>query len=207
MVAPDSEKLAKLQEAIEAYEAGQGGQLFDRAEEEALAPIRKRALGLLDQRARSRAELRGRLIDAEFDPTLVEHVLDDLERTGLLDDAVFAREWVRQRASRRGKSARALDAELRNKGVSEPVRQEALSQISAADEETAARAVAEKKAREVKSAPTDRAQYDKYLRRIVGVMARRGYSSGLSLHLGREVLDARILEVSEGHEASEMMGE
>lgn len=203
----DPNKLAKLQEAIKAYEAGQGGQLFDRAEEEALAPVRKRALGLLDQRARSRAELRGRLIDAEFDPTLVEHVLDDLERTGLLNDAVFAREWVRQRASRRGKSARALDMELRNKGVAETVRQDALSQISVADEEAAARVVAEKKAREVKSAPSDRTEYDKHLRRIVGVMARRGYSSGLSLRLGREVLDARIAEVSQGDEASEIVGE
>lgn len=203
----DPNKLAKLQEAIKAYEAGQGGQLFDRAEEEALAPVRKRALGLLDQRARSRAELRGRLIDAEFDPTLVEHVLDDLERTGLLNDAVFAREWVRQRASRRGKSARALEVELRNKGVAETVRQDALSQISVADEEAAARVVAEKKAREVKSAPSDRTEYDKHLRRIVGVMARRGYSSGLSLRLGREVLDARIAEVSQGDEASEIVGE
>lgn len=196
MQSPNQDKVARLQAAIESYEAGDGGTLFDRAEEEALAPVRKRALGLLDQRARSRAELRGRLIDAEFAPPLIDHVLDDLERTGLLDDAAFAREWVRQRASRRGKSARALDAELRDKGVDEAVRQDALSQISASDEEAAARAVAEKKAREVKAAPADRGEYDKYLRRVVGVMARRGYSSGLSLRLGREVLDARIAEVS-----------
>ncbi|QPK82543.1 recombination regulator RecX [Corynebacterium qintianiae] len=195
MAAPDPEKLAKLQAALEAYEEGEGGTLFDRSEEEALAPVRQRALGLLDQRARSKSELRGRLIDADFEPSLVDRVLKDLERTGLLDDAVFAREWVRQRAARRGKSARALDMELRDKGVAEPLRQEALSQISAADEEAAARAVAEKKAREVKEPPADRAEYDKYLRRIVGVMARRGYDSSLSLRLGREVLDTRIAEV------------
>ncbi|MCT1411004.1 recombination regulator RecX [Corynebacterium sanguinis] len=191
MADPDPHKLAQLKAALEHF---QPGTLFDREEEQALAPVRTRALRLLDQRARSKAELRSRLISAEFDPELVERVLDSLENSGLVNDAVFASEWVRQRSQRRGKSARALDMELLDKGVAEPVRQEALSQITAEDEEAAARAVAEKKAREVKAAPSDRAEYDKHLRRIVGVMARRGYSSALSLRLGRDVLDARIAE-------------
>ncbi|MCT1627623.1 recombination regulator RecX [Corynebacterium sanguinis] len=191
MADPDPHKVAQLKAALEHF---QPGTLFDREEEQALAPVRTRALRLLDQRARSKSELRSRLISAEFDPELVERVLDSLENSGLVNDAVFASEWVRQRSQRRGKSARALDMELLDKGVAEPVRQEALSQITAEDEEAAARAVAEKKAREVKAAPSDRAEYDKHLRRIVGVMARRGYSSALSLRLGREVLDARIAE-------------
>ncbi|MCT1464577.1 recombination regulator RecX [Corynebacterium sanguinis] len=191
MADPDPHKVAQLKAALEHF---QPGRLFDREEEQTLAPVRTRALRLLDQRARSKSELRSRLISAEFDPELVERVLDSLENSGLVNDAVFASEWVRQRSQRRGKSARALDMELLDKGVAEPVRQEALSQITAEDEEAAARAVAEKKAREVKAAPSDRAEYDKHLRRIVGVMARRGYSSALSLRLGREVLDARIAE-------------
>lgn len=191
MADPDPHQVAQLKAALEHF---QPGTLFDREEEQTLAPVRTRALRLLDQRARSKSELRSRLISAEFDPELVERVLDSLENSGLVNDAVFASEWVRQRSQRRGKSARALDMELLDKGVAEPVRQEALSQITAEDEEAAARAVAEKKAREVKAAPSDRAEYDKHLRRIVGVMARRGYSSALSLRLGRDVLDARIAE-------------
>lgn len=194
---PDPDKLDRLRAAVTAYEQGQaGGQIFDREAEQALAPVRSRAMRLLDQRARSRAELRGRLLRAEFAEELVETVLDDLERVGLINDQAFAREWVRQRAARRGKSARALDAELRGKGVAEPDRREALAQVTAADEEATARAAAEKKAREVKSAPADRAEYDKHLRRIVGVMARRGYGSEMSLRIGREVLDRRIAEVT-----------
>ncbi|SDR95161.1 recombination regulator RecX [Corynebacterium timonense] len=197
MAQPDPDTLEKLRAAVAAYENDEAsGTLFDAATEEALAPVRSRALRLLDQRARSRAELRSRLVRAEFDAEVVDAVLDDFERTGLLDDAAFAREWVRQRAARRGKSARALDMELREKGVAEAVRRDALSQISPADEEAAARAVAEKKARAVNTAPVDRAEYDAQLRRIVGVMARRGYSSSMSLSLGREVLDARIAEVT-----------
>ena len=107
---------------------------------------------------------------------------------------------VRQRAARRGKSAMALDRELQQKGVAAAVRAAALEQISAEDEEKAARAVAEKKARTVRQPPSDRGEYDAHLRRIVGVMARRGYASGICIQLGREVLDERISELTGGEE-------
>lgn len=188
----DPEKIARLKAALEAYEPGSG--FIDHAHEEAKAPVRKRALGLLDQRARSREELRGRLIKAEFEPTLVDEVLDDLAGSGLLNDAAFASEWVRQRAARRGKSARALDMELRDKGVGSADRAAALEQITDDDEERIARGVAEKAARKVKHAPEDRAEYDKFLRRIVGALARRGFHQGMAMHLGREALDERIAE-------------
>lgn len=188
----DPEKIAQLQAAIESY---QPGGLLDRSHEEALAPVRKRALGLLDQRARSREELRGRLIKAEFEQELIDEVLDDLTRTGLLNDSAFATEWVRQRASRRGKSARALDRELRDKGVGAADRADALSQITDEDAEATARAVAEKAARKVKTAPADRTEYDKYLRRVVGALARRGFSQGMSLRIAKDALEARIGEL------------
>lgn len=187
---PDREKIARLQAALDTYEPGTG--LFDREREEALAPVRKRALGLLDQRARSRSELRERLLKAEFEPQLVDEVVNDLAASGLVNDAQFASEWVRQRAARRGKSARALDMELRDKGVEGADRAAALEQISDADEERTARAVAEKAARKVKSAPADRTEYDKHLRRIVGALARRGFNQGMALRIGREALDERI---------------
>lgn len=198
MNAPDSDKIARLQEALEHYEAYGGGELFDRTREEALAPVRKRALGLLDQRSRSRHELRERLLRAEFAEDLVDEVLDSLERASLVDDAAFAHEWVRQRATARGKSARALDLELREKGVASELRAEALSQITAEDEEAQARLLAEKKARAVKAPPADRGEYDKQLRRVVGVLARRGYNSEMSMRIAREALDERIALLSSG---------
>ena len=187
----DPEKIARLKAALEAYRPGSG--LIDHAREEAKSPVRKRALGLLDQRARSREELLGRLIKAEFETALVDEVLDDLAASGLINDTAFASEWVRQRAARRGKSARALDMELRDKGVGSADRAAALEQITD-DEERIARGVAEKAARKVKRAPEDRAEYDKFLRRIVGALARRGFNQGLAMRLGREALDERIAE-------------
>lgn len=192
---PDPEKIARLQAALDAYEPGSG--FIDHAHEAALAPVRKRALGLLDQRARSREELRSRLVKAEFEPKLVDEVLDDLAASGLLNDAQFASEWVRQRAARRGKSARALDMELRDKGVGGADRAAALEQISADDEERTARDVAEKAARKVKAAPSDRAEYDKQLRRIVGALARRGFNQSMALRIGREALDERVAGLGE----------
>lgn len=192
---PDPEKIRALQKALEEY-SGQEP-LIDETREKALSRIRERALLLLDSRSRSRQELRDRLVKAEFEPELVDEVLDSFQRNGLVDDLAFAREWVRQRFERRGKSAAMLDVELQRKGVGEADRAEALSVIDRDDEREVARALATKKAKQVKRIPEDRQQRDKELRRIVGVLARRGFNSGMSLELAREALDERCAELEE----------
>ena len=170
-----AQKLEKLRAALEEFterqNAGETSGLFDHEAEEKKAEVRRRALLLLDQRARSRS---------------------DLMRAKLIDDEAFAREWVRQRAQRRGKSSRALDMELRDKGVDSEIRALALEQIDAVDERETARRVAEKKARSESRIPEDRADYDKALRRIVGALARRGFPAGVSMELSREALEQRI---------------
>ncbi|ERS41432.1 MULTISPECIES: recombination regulator RecX [Corynebacterium] len=194
---PAPEKLEQLRQALEAYEKGEAeGGLFDREAEEAKSKVRSRALGLLDQRSRSRQELYDRLVQAEFAPEVVDEVLDDLAHAGLIDDAAFAAEWVRQRHKRRGKSRSVLDRELREKGVSQEDIDEALAQIDSADEEAMARALAEKKARSVKSVPADRKEREKALRRIVGVLARRGFNEGMSLNIAISALEERCEELS-----------
>ena len=190
---PDPEKIRALQKALEEY-SGQEP-LIDETREKALSRIRERALLLLDSRSRSRQELRDRLVKAEFEPELVDEVLDSFQRNGLVDDLAFAREWVRQRFERRGKSAAMLDVELQGKGVGDADRAEALSVIEREDEREVARGLAVKKARQVKRVPEDRQQRDKELRRIVGVLARRGFNSGMSLQIAREALAERCAEL------------
>lgn len=191
-----TQKLERLRAALEEFTArqnsGETSGFFDHEAEEKKAQVRRRALLLLDQRARSRSELQKRLNALEFEEEVITEVLDDLMRAKLIDDEAFAREWVRQRAQRRGKSARALDMELRDKGVDSQTRALALEQIDADDERETARAVAQKKARSESRIPEDRADYDKALRRIVGALARRGFPAGLSMELSREALDERI---------------
>lgn len=192
-----ADKLEQLRTALEEYAAGHGPSLFDYEAEEAKAAVRKRALGLLDQRARSRHELTQRLLQAEFPAEVVDSVVDDLAEVGLINDQLFAFEWVRQRHARRGKSTRVLEQELSDKGVDPATRTEALAQIDSEDEAVMARMLAAKKARGVKHAPADRAERDKTLRRIVGVLARRGFPQGMSLNIAREALDHRIAELED----------
>lgn len=192
-----AEKLARLRQVLEEYNPDQGTGLFDSAKEEAKAEVRKRALLLLDHRARSRHELRTRLLDLAFEPRVVEDVLDDLHASHLVDDEQFARDWVRQRHQRRGKSRRVLDRELSQKGVAAETRSEALEQIDPAEERDTAYQLAEKKARSIKSVPEDRRERDKQLRRVLGVLARRGFPEGMAFQVAREVLDDRIAELGE----------
>lgn len=198
-----AEKLEKLRAALEDYaqrqSSGEPSSFFDREAEEKKAEVRRRALLLLDQRARSRSELRQRLGALEFEEAVIEEVLEDLTRAKLIDDAHFAHEWVRQRSQRRGKSSRVLDLELRDKGVDAHTRAQALEQIDSNDEWETARAVAVKKARSQSQLPADRADYDKALRRIVGALARRGFPSGMTMELSRKALDERIEELQSDH--------
>ncbi|MGV0326097.1 regulatory protein RecX [Corynebacterium confusum] len=196
MPQPSPDKIARLQRALDDYARGSGEtDLFDKEAEESKSKVRERALRLLDQRSRSRHELAQRLEKLEFDPAVVADVLDDLSRVGLVDDATFAREWVRQRHQARGKSARVLDQELQRKGVGAEERQVALEQIDAADERAMAWSLAQKKARGVKAVPADRHERDKALRRIVGVLARRGFRESDSLVLAKKALAEREAEL------------
>lgn len=185
------EKILQLKQALEEFDS-QGSDLFDHKLEEEKADVRRRGLLLLDQRARSRSELKKRLLALEFDEKLVEMVLDDFESSKLLNDEQFAHEWVRQRHERRGKSRSVLDRELQDKGIAQGIRAEALEQVTAESEEDIARGLAEKKARSIKAKPADRAEYDKALRRVVGVLARRGFNQGMSLQIAKQALNDRI---------------
>ncbi|ALC06142.1 Regulatory protein RecX [Corynebacterium deserti GIMN1.010] len=194
------EKLEKLHRALNnftrAHSRGESD-FFDLEHEEKKAEVRRRALLLLNQRARSIHELTTRLYALEFEHSIVDDVVEDLTRSNLLDDESFAMEWVRQRAARRGKSSRVLDKELKEKGVDKHLRDLALAQIDAADERSTARAVAVKKARSETRVPADRHDYDKALRRVLGALARRGFPAGLSMELAREALDERIAGLQE----------
>ncbi|CCI83161.1 regulatory protein RecX [Corynebacterium otitidis] len=193
-----SERVARLAEAIAEIQAAgpESAEAAERDEEE-LSRVREQALRLLDQRARSRVELRRRLLAKDEPEELVDDVLDRLEAAGLIDDGEFARQWVRQRAQRRGKSRLALDRELRDKGVSEAVRSDALEELSRAEEDDIARALARKKAASIKSEPEGYQERVKQLRRIVGVLARRGFPESAALPIAVEALDERLAEIAD----------
>lgn len=187
-----AERIARLREAM--TEAAQSSS-FDAEYEKNKAKVRHRALLLLNERARSVHEITERLRSAEFEPQLVDDVVADLLRSGLLDDRVFAAEWARQRHETRGKSRRALLGELAVKGVDPAIAQEAVATINDDSEEAIAREIADKKASGIRTVPQSLAERDKHLRRIVGMLARRGYPEGMSLRIAKEALDHRVSEL------------
>lgn len=175
-----------------------GGSLYDAGREESKAPIRAKALRLLDQRMRSRKELVERLEAVEEFPTsMIEEVVDDLTRSGLVNDELFASEWVRQRFASRGKSKMVLNRELQEKGIDVSLRADALEQITHNAEEEVARKLAAKKAATIKTVAPDFNSKQKDLRKVVGVLARRGFPSELSMSIARDQLEERYRELEE----------
>lgn len=189
-----AERLQALRDALEEYQPGTS-ELFDATLEHHKSAVRHRALLLLNQRPRSRAELRDRLRRLEFDIEIIDRVLDDLERVDLIDDAAFARQWVVERHARRGKSKAMLDAELSAKGVSDAERREALGAIDDADEQAMAAKLAAKKARSMTEVPEGYEEYAKMLRRVLGVLARRGFPGDVSRAAAEHALAQRIAEL------------
>ena len=150
---------------------------------------RKILLDQLTGQARSRSDLAAKLAQRHVPAEVATRLLDRFEEVGLVDDAAFAREWVAQRQEGRGLARRALAQELRRKGIDDEVAREALSEVDEADEVEAARILVRRKLRSVRGLETDKA-----VRRLVGMLARKGHSSGVAYRVVREELGADLAD-------------
>jgi regulatory protein len=126
-------------------------------------------------------------------PAAAVVVLDRFDEVGLIDDAAFARMWVSSRQAGRGLARRALRAELQAKGVAPDVAAQAVELVDDDDEREAARRLVERRARSMQR--LDRATAT---RRLIGMLARKGYNGGLASAVVREVLDAAGAEPDAG---------
>jgi regulatory protein len=163
------------------------GERGPEADHEAVA--RKILLDQLTGQARSRAELATKLARRHVPDEVAGPLLDRFEEVGLVDDASFAREWTQSRQSSRGLARRALGVELRRKGVAQDVIDEALDEVSDDSEREAARRLVQRKLRSLTSLdePTQ-------VRRLVGLLGRKGYPPGLAFAVVREVLGEAAAE-------------
>lgn len=147
-----------------------------------LEQARALCLRLLTARARTRAELAARLANRGYPEEVSAEVLDRLTQAGLVDDEDFAEQWVRSRRINAGKGKRALAAELRTKGVDSDVIAAALAGIdTGAERIRAEQLVRDRLRRERLGDPSDRDAENKVTRRLVGMLARRGYGQSMAL--------------------------
>jgi len=126
--------------------------------------------------------LEGRLAKRGYADDISAEVLDRLAQVGLVDDEDFAEQWVRSRRISAGKGKRVLAAELRAKGIANEVITAALAGIDAGAERLRAeQLVRDKLRREKLGDPLDRDAENKVMRRLVGLLARRGYGQSMAL--------------------------
>ncbi|MEU9932834.1 recombination regulator RecX [Streptomyces anulatus] len=141
-------------------------------------------LRLLTGTPRTRKQLADALRKREIPDEAAEEVLARFVDVGLIDDAAFAGAWVESRHHGRGLARRALVRELRTKGVDSAVIDEAVGQLDPDQEEETARELVARKLRSTRG--LDR---DKRLRRLAGMLARKGYGEGMALRVVRQALE------------------
>jgi regulatory protein len=146
---------------------------------------RNLCLRLLTARARTRSQLAGQLAKRGYPDDVSDRVLDRLAQVGLIDDVDFAEQWIRSRRTNAGKGKRALAAELRTKGVDDDVVTAALAGIDAGAERERAEQLVRGKLRREKLGDDDDT---KVARRLVGMLARRGYNQTMALDVVKDEL-------------------
>jgi regulatory protein len=140
-------------------------------------------LDALTGQARSRKELRDKLAKRDVPDELAERLLDRFGEVGLVDDQAFARAWVESRQRSRGLARRALAQELRRKDVDDETARTALDELDPDQEAQAASELVRRRARSMRTLDPAVAT-----RRLVGMLARKGYSPGLAYRIVRDVL-------------------
>ncbi|MFJ3309181.1 recombination regulator RecX [Streptomyces sp. NPDC086549] len=141
-------------------------------------------LRLLTGTPRTRKQLEDALRKREIPDDVAEEALSRFEEVGLIDDSAFADAWVESRHHGRGLARRALARELRTKGVDSTLIDEAVAQLDSEQEETTARELVARKLRSTRG--LDR---DKRIRRLAGMLARKGYTEGMALRVVRQALE------------------
>lgn len=139
--------------------------------------------------AKTRGQLRKKLQAEGFETELIERLLDKFEAAKLIDDAEYAQTFVAQKSRTKKLSRAALRRELAERGVRGEEAENALAQRTDEQEREDAAELVRKKLRPGMDL-SDRAEKDRVTRRLLGMLARRGYSSSVSMSVIREELAA-----------------
>jgi len=144
--------------------------------EQFLRKAKEAALTYLSFRARARQEVEDRLREKGFDENTIRSAIERLEELRLIDDAEFAREWIRSRQRKGPVGRRRLLLELRDKGVSEDVVDSALDELLAGIDPYVSAATRLRRYRP-RYARLDRTAA---LRRMMGLLVRWGFDGEIA---------------------------
>jgi regulatory protein len=166
-----------------------GGSGAESADPEAVA--RQICLRMLASAPRTRAQLATALERRGVPEEAAEAVLGRFAEVGLIDDAMFANAWVESRHYGRGLSGRALAAELRNQGVPTDDIKAAVDGLDPEQEIATARGLVARRLAATRGEPAPTR-----VRRLIGVLARKGYGQALAYRLVREALEQEGVDLA-----------
>lgn len=146
---------------------------------------RQIVLQRLTDQPRSRADLAATLAKKHVPDEVARKVLNRMEAVGLIDDAEFARLWVQSRQRSKGLATRVLAMELRRKGIDDDIARAALDELDGDTEIQAAHRLVQRKLRSMDDL-TDQVK----IRRLAGMLARKGYSPGVAFAVVRDEVGA-----------------
>jgi regulatory protein len=141
----------------------------------------------LNAAPRSRGELSKYLCAKDFDPTLIEKVLDRVSSMGYIDDVAYAQEWVRSRHRSRGLAPSVLKRELINKDIDVEAIDVALEQLTSDETRERAYELAAKKYRSLTLV-----DHSVAVRRIASLLQRKGYPPGVCFQVAKETVGAEF---------------
>jgi regulatory protein len=158
------------------------------------AAARSIILRQLTMGPRTRAQLQAAMARKDIPEDVATLVLDRFEEVDLVDDKEFSRQWVQSRHLGRGLARRALAYELRQRGVADETVKEAVEEVTPDDELAAARELVRRKAATMLNDDPQRR-----MRRLAGMLARKGYGGDVAMRAIREEL-AELAEAAEDAE-------
>ncbi|HEY1970375.1 MAG TPA: regulatory protein RecX [Pseudonocardia sp.] len=146
-------------------------------------------LQLLTDRSRTRQELSQAMRRRGVAEEVAARVLKRFGEVGLIDDQTFADQWVRSRHQHRGLGRRAIAVELHRKGVAKETADEALDEIDPESERLRATELVRARLRTMAvDGPDERAKAG---RRLLGMLARKGYPGSVAYQVVRAELAAQ----------------
>lgn len=129
------------------------------------------AINFVTMRARSEKEIKLWFKRKKIDTNTETEIFNRLKSINLVDDKKFAAWWVEQRLTFRPKSRRALRMELKQKGVSEEIIDEALKDPDLTSEKETAKDLLSKNTKKFARYPEKERK-----KKMIGFLGRRGFS-------------------------------
>lgn len=145
-------------------------------EERLFTKARDMATRYLGYRARTRAEVWGKLTDAGFSEDITERVMELLARYNYVNDGQYARDYVESRVNTRRLGKARILRELRQRGIAEELIAEAFARFEAELEEPPEDAELAMALEHLRKKTRDNRELDeKERKRCLGYLARRGF--------------------------------